>query len=89
MRHDTFRKLQSLGYTGSVDDQAQTAISWLATGELLRIEPYWHFLGADGGFSWSKSWDEFCEPREVECNTWDELLAIALEVSLDEAFPDL
>ena len=88
MKDSTFCILQKLGYKGSAEDSAQTAISWLTSEEIIRIEPYWHFLGADGGFSWGKSWDEFGEAREVKCETWDELLEIALEVSLEEAFGD-
>lgn len=86
MKDNTYCILQKLGYKGSIEDPAQTAISWLASEEIIRIEPYWHYLGADGGFSWGKSWDVFSEPREVHCETWDELLEIALEVSLEEAF---
>lgn len=88
MKSSTYGILRKLGYQGSQEDPAQTVISWLSASEIIRIEPYWHYLGADGGFSWSKSWDEFCEPREVHCETWDELLEIALEVSLEEAFPE-
>lgn len=86
MKDSTYCILQKLGYKGTQDDQAKTVISWLASEEIIRIEPYWHYLGADGGFSWGKSWDEFGEVREVKCETWVELLEIALKVSLEEAF---
>ena len=88
MKDATFDILQKLGYKGSKEDPAQTAISWLASEEIIRIEPYWHFLGADGGFSWSKSWEEFSDKKEVPCEKWEDLLEIALEVSLEEAFGD-
>ena len=89
MKDNTYCILQKLGYKGSQDDPAKTVISWLSAGDIIRIEPYWHYLGADGGFSWGKSWDVFSEPREVHCETWDELLEIALEVSLEEAFGNI
>lgn len=89
MKDSTFCILQKLGYKGSQDDQTKTVISWLSANDIIRIEPFWHFLGSNGGFSWGKSWDEFGEAREVKCETWDELLEIALEVSLEEAFPNI
>lgn len=85
MNNSTYCILQELGYKGSIDDQAQDVINWLASSEIIRIEPYWHYLGADGGFSWSKSWEEFSDTKEVHCETWEQLLDIALEVSLEEA----
>lgn len=89
MKEKTYSTLRSLGYKGEQDSAAQTAIRWLSDSNLLRIEPYWRFLGADGGYTWSKSWDEFSDKREVSCETWEELLEIALEQSLEEAFPNL
>ena len=86
MKDSTYCILQKLGYKGSPDDQANSVISWLSPNDFIRIEPHWRFLGSNGGFSWGKSWDEFSEPKEVQCETWYELLEIALEVSLEEAF---
>ena len=86
MKAQTYQILENLGYKGTQEDPAQTAISWLASEGIIRIEPYWHYLGADGGFSWGKSWDEFGEAREVQCEKWEDLLEIALDVSLEEAF---
>ena len=86
MKDNTFQILKELGYKGCQEDDAKTVIDWLASGEIIRIEPYWHYLGANGGFSWGKSWEEFGETREVKCETWEELLEIALDVSLEEAF---
>ena len=88
MKTQTYQILVKLGYKGTQEDPAQTVISWLASEEVIRIEPYWRFLGADGGFTWSKSWDEFSEKKEVQCEKWEDLLEIALEVSLEEAFGD-
>lgn len=88
MKDNTYCILQKLGYKGSIEDPAKTVISWLSAGDIIRIEPYWHFLGADGGFTWSKSWEEFSDKKEVSCEKWEDLLEIALEVSLEEAFGD-
>ena len=88
MKDNTYCILQKLGYKGSIEDSAKTVISWLSAGDIIRIEPYWHFLGADGGFTWSKSWEEFSDKKEVSCEKWEDLLEIALEVSLEEAFGD-
>lgn len=87
MTREIYNRLRELGYPGTPEDTAGTAISWLSSAELLRIEPHWRFLGADGGFSWSKSWEEFSERQEVSCETWEELLETALEKSLAQAFP--
>ncbi len=89
MKPSTYSTLQSLGYSGSPEDPAKKAIDWLSVNNHLRIEPYWHFLGADGGYSWSKSWDCFSDRVEVKCETWEGLLEIALERSLEEAFPHI
>lgn len=85
MKSSVFSTLQNLGYTGSQDSTAQSAIDWLNSAGLLRIEPYWRFLGANGGFSWTKSWDEYSDPVEVACDSWEELLEIALEQSVEQA----
>lgn len=87
MTENTLDRLRELGYDGEPHETAQTIIRWLSDNEIIRIEPYWRFLGADGGFTWSKSWEEFSEKREVSCDTWEELLDIALQESLREAFP--
>lgn len=49
MKTETFEVLQGLGYRGTQDDPAEDVIKWLSSSELLRIEPYWRFLGAPGG----------------------------------------
>lgn len=86
MKPETFAILQNLGFKGSIDDSADSVIKWLSSSELLRIEPYWRFLGAPGGFSWSKSWDEFSDPIEVDCETFVQLQEIALDESVRQAF---
>ena len=85
MNPATFQKLQSLGYKGSQEDPALNAIVWLGQKEILRIEPYWRHLGSDGGYSWSKSWEEFSEKIPVNCETIEELYEIALDNSVKEA----
>ncbi len=85
MTTETYNTLKSLGFTGAQDTPSKEVISWLNDKEILRIEPYWRFLGANPGFSWSKSWDEFSGKIEVECDTWEQLLDIALEYSVGEA----
>lgn len=86
MKSSVFDTLQRMGYKGSQDSPAKSAIDWLNSAGHLRIEPYWRFLGANGGFSWTKSWEEFSAPVEVACESWDELLEIALEQSVEQAF---
>lgn len=86
MELTTYNKIKTLGFTGTQETDAKTVIDWLGNNELLRIEPYWRFLGANGGFSWTKTWEEYSEPVEVECETWQELLEIALEKSVMQAF---
>lgn len=86
MKTTTFGTLKSIGYPGTERDPARIAIDWLSTSGRLRIEPYWRFLGSDPGFSWSKSWEVYSEKVEVQCETWEELLEIALERSVVEAF---
>ena len=54
MKDSTYDILQKLRYKGSQDDQAKTVISWLSANDIIRIEPFWHFLGSDGGFSQGK-----------------------------------
>ncbi len=85
MTPETYIILKKLGFTGSQKTPSKEVISWLNEKEILRIEPYWRFLGANPGFSWSKSWDEFSGKIEVECDTWEQLLDIALEYSVGEA----
>ena len=85
MTEETYSKLQSLGFKGTKDTPAQETIHWLNFEGILRVEPYWRFLGADGGYSWSKSTEEFSEKVEVPCETFEELLDIALEDSVREA----
>lgn len=87
MNTETYSILQSLGYTEGLDSPSADAIRWLNQEGHLRIEPYWRYLGASGGYSWSKSWDVFSDPVEVESSTWEELLDVALERSVKEAFP--
>lgn len=85
MTSETFEKLQSVGFKGPIGTSAKDVINWLNSNNILRIEPYWRFLGAASGFSWSKSWDVYSDKIEVECATWDELLEIALEGSVNDA----
>ena len=85
MNTETFEIVQGLGYKGTQSDPAEDVIKWLSSSELLRIEPCWHYLGAPGGFSWSKSWEEFSDPIEVECESFQQLQEIALEVSVKQA----
>ncbi len=85
MTSETYDILKSVGFTGAIDTPSKVVISWLNEKEILRIEPYWRFLGANPGFSWSKSWEEFSGKIEVECDTWDQLLDIALEWAVGEA----
>ncbi len=85
MTTETYNTLKPLGFTGSQNTPSKEVISWLNEKEILRIEPYWRFLGANPGFSWSKSWDEFSGKIEVECETWEQLLDIALEYAVGEA----
>lgn len=85
MKQATFEKLQSLGYKGSIDTPAQDVINWLNLAEILRVEPYWRFLGSLPGYSWSKSYEDYSEKTEVDCETWQELLEIALEESVRDA----
>lgn len=85
MKDSVYLKLQSLGFTGSQYTPNSEVIHWLNESNILRIEPYWRFLGSSPGFSWSKSWDEYSDKYEVECETWEELLEIALEQSVSEA----
>ena len=87
MNTETYSILQSLGYKEGQDSPSADAIRWLNQEGHLRIEPYWRYLGASGGYSWSKSWDVFSDPVEVESSTWEELLDVALERSVKEAFP--
>lgn len=82
MKPHIISKLESLGFTGSTPSEA---IQWLNSNNILRIEPYWRFLGSNPGFSWSKSWDDYSDKIEVECDTWEELLEVALEKSVIEA----
>lgn len=84
MKTDTYERLQSVGFRGSIDTPAKDVITWLNNEEILRIEPYWRFLGSSGGYTWSKSWDEYSDKIEVECETWEELLEIALENSISD-----
>lgn len=74
-----------MGFSEGPEVPAQRVIDWLNHEGILRIEPYWHYLGSDGGFSWTKSWDQFSEPVEVSCETWEELLEIAVEKSVEQA----
>lgn len=85
MKSTTFETLQSLGFTYPQDTPPSEVIQWLNKSNILRIEPYWRFLGSSPGFSWSKSWEEYSDKYEVECETWEELLEIALERSVMEA----
>lgn len=85
MKDSVYLKLQSLGFTGPQDTPPSEVILWLNDCHILRIEPYWRFLGSSPGFSWSKSWDEYSDKYDVECETWEELLEIALERSVMEA----
>lgn len=82
MKPHIISKLESLGFTGSTPSEA---IQWLNSNNILRIEPYWRFLGSNPGFSWSKSWDDYSDKTEVECDTWEDLLEVALEKSVIEA----
>jgi len=82
MKPHIISKLESLGFTGSTPSEA---IQWLNSNNILRIEPYWRFLGSNPGFSWSKSWDDYSDKIEVECDTWEDLLEVALEKSVIEA----
>lgn len=85
MTSSTYNALYSLVYPGSQSDPAQIVIEWLSSQEILRIEPYWRFMGSLPGYSWSKSWEEFSDKTEVDCETWEELLEIALDRSVREA----
>ena len=85
MTSGTYDILKSLSFPGSIDTLSKEVISWLNEKKNLRIEPYWRFLGANPGFSWSKSWEEFSGKIEVECETWEQLLDIALEWAVGEA----
>jgi len=85
MTESTYAKLCSLGFLGNIDTPSQEVIHWLNLNEILRVEPYWRFLGADGGYSWSKSQMEFSDRVEVSCDTFEELLDIALDNSVKEA----
>lgn len=85
MTSSTYNALYSLGYPGSQSDSAKIVIEWLSAQEILRIEPYWRFLGSNPGFSWTKSWEEYSDNYEVECETWEELLEEALERSIMDA----
>lgn len=85
MTPTTYNKLTSLGFQGEQDTAAQEVINWLNSVNILRIEPYWRFLGGTPGYSWSKSWEDYSDKTEVECETWEELLEIALEESVKQA----
>lgn len=86
MNIETYDVVRSLGFQGTPDTPAKEVIYWLSEHKHVRIEPYWRFLGCTPGFTWSKSWDNFSPRYEVECETWEELLEIALERTLREAF---
>jgi len=85
MTEETYNKLRILGFCGTIETPSQEVINWLNLEEILRVEPYWRFLGADGGYSWTKSQMEFSDKTEVNCETFEELLDIALENSVKEA----
>lgn len=85
MKETVFAKLEERGFQGDASSSAQDAIQWLSQANILRIEPYWRFLGSVPGFSWSKSWEEYSDKIEVNCATWEELLEIALEQSVEQA----
>lgn len=87
MNTETLSILRTLGYKEGQDSPSRDAIRRLNKEGHLRIEPYWRYLDASSGYSWSKSWDKFIDPVEVECSTWEELEYIALERSVREAFP--
>lgn len=85
MKEVTFDKLKTLGFTGAIDTPSTEVMAWLNQSELLRIEPFWRYLGGEVGFSWSKSWDCFSPKIYVQVDTWEELLDLALERSVEEA----
>jgi len=85
LKTETYSRLKAVGFPEGPEVPAQRVIDWLNHKDLLRIEPYWRYLGANGGFSWTKSWDQFSEPIEVPCETWEELLEKAVEISVQQA----
>lgn len=81
----TYNKIVSFGFQGSQDTPSQDVITWLNSNNILRIEPYWRYLGSTPGYSWSRSWDDYSEKIDVECDCWEDLLEIALENSVTQA----
>lgn len=59
MKTQTYQILENIGYKCTQEDPSQNLMNSLTFEEIIRIEPYWRYLGEDVGFSCVKSWDEF------------------------------